>query len=106
MQEKFKKNSSGIKRIQQAIGQLDFVCTGTLLIRRFSCGKSNCRCQKGTKWHHGPYYDWTHLADGKFIHKRLTKDQAKTVKRAIGNYKRILKLLRNWEIQTQKYLSI
>lgn len=94
-----------IHQLQRKILAFDVVCTGSLQVRKAPCGKSNCRCQKNKKWHHGPYYDWTRLKQKRLVHSLLTQAQAKIVKRAIENYRTVRRLLRTWEAETIKLLD-
>jgi hypothetical protein len=53
-----------------------FALPGTLLERRTSCRKPNCRCTADPPVLHGPYWQWTRKRDGKTITINLTPDQA------------------------------
>jgi hypothetical protein len=53
-----------------------YALPGTLLQRRTSCRKPNCRCTADPPALHGPYWQWTRKRHGKTITINLTPDQA------------------------------
>jgi hypothetical protein len=61
-----------IDRIRQALGELDTLCSGTLLTRMKVCGKPGCRCASDPSARHGPYYEWGHMKDGVLVHRSVT----------------------------------
>jgi hypothetical protein len=58
------------------LARAGFALPGTLLERRTSCRKPNCRCTADPPVLHGPYWQWTRKRDGKTITINLTPDQA------------------------------
>jgi hypothetical protein len=89
-----------IARIQDQIRAADYICSGSLIRRTKLCGKPSCRCAHDLAARHGPYYEWGFMKDGRLVHRMVTAEQAAILKRAIANYRRILRLLRHWEGQT------
>lgn len=55
---------------------------------------------------HGPYYEWSYLKGGGLHHRSLTPKQAELMRQAIANYRKTRKLLRVWEVQTQKLIEL
>ena len=94
-----------INRIRAAVAAIDYLCSGTLLERLTSCGKPGCRCANDPTARHGPYYDWGHMHGGKLIHRRLSAEQADLLRSAIANYRKVKKLLRAWEVQTERLID-
>ena len=94
-----------IEEIRKKILGFDHVSTGTLLERRKVCGKPNCRCATDVAARHGPYFEWTRMLQGKFVHRVLTAEQARFLREAIHNHREILKLLRRWERETVRALD-
>ena len=45
---------------------------GTLTVRSYACGKTNCRCHGDPPRLHGPYAEWTRKIGGKTVTRRLT----------------------------------
>jgi hypothetical protein len=58
------------------LARTGFALPGTLLERRTSCRKPNCRCTADPPMLHGPYWQWTRKRGRKTITINLTPDQA------------------------------
>jgi uncharacterized protein DUF6788 len=92
-------------RIREAIGAVDYLCSGTLLERRKLCGKPGCRCALDPAARHGPYYEWGHMKAGKLVHRMVSPSQAGMLRLAIANYRKVLRLLRAWESETERLIE-
>ncbi len=95
-----------IVAIQQTIATMQYLASGTLLKRTKVCGNPACRCAHDPTARHGPYYEWSYLKAGRLHHRSLTPKQAELMRQAIANYRRTKKLLRAWEVQTQKLIEL
>lgn len=94
-----------IARIRAALNTADYLCSGTLLKRMKLCGKPGCRCAQDPDARHGPYYEWGHMQAGKLVHRSVTPEQAVILRRALANYRKVKKLLRAWEIETERLID-
>jgi hypothetical protein len=92
--------SPAIATIRRRIARMELVCSGTLLERLKTCGKSNCRCAKDPEARHGPYHEWTRREGGRLVHSSVSREQARQLQRAIRNHREILALLKRWERET------
>lgn len=95
-----------IGQIQQTIARMQYLSSGTLLKRTKVCGNPSCRCASDPGARHGPYNEWSHLRARKLRHQTLTPEQAELMRQAIANYRRVKKLLRAWESQTQRLINL
>jgi hypothetical protein len=95
-----------IAEIQRAIGAMQYLSSGTLLKRTKVCGHPNCRCHVDRAARHGPYYEWGFLKGGKLRHRMLSPERAELMQLAIANYRKVKKLLRAWEVQTQRLIDL
>ena len=95
-----------IDRIRQALGEIDILCSGTLLRRMKVCGKPGCRCAHDPQARHGPYYEWGHMKGGVLVHRSLTAQQAEILQLAIGNHRKAKKLMRAWEEETERLIDL
>jgi hypothetical protein len=86
--------------LRRRIQALDYVSSGTLHARSRPCGKPNCRCATDPDAWHGPYHDWTRRKNGRLVHKSVTDEQARLIRRAIANRRAIDRLLAQWEDET------
>jgi hypothetical protein len=94
-----------IARIREAIQAVDHLCSGSLLRRMKLCGNPGCRCAQDPAARHGPYYEWGHMQRGKLVHRMVSPRQATLLRRAIQNYRRVLRLLRAWEAETERIIE-
>lgn len=94
-----------IAQIRQELGAMDLLCSGTLLKRMKTCGSPSCRCAQDPSARHGPYYEWGHMQAGKLVHRLVSAEQAEVLRQAIANYRRLKKLLRGWESETERLID-
>lgn len=95
-----------IAEIHQALSQMQYLSSGTLLKRTKVCGNPRCHCAIDPAARHGPYYEWSYLRAGKLRHRTLTPEQAGLMRLAIANHRKVKKLLRAWEAQTQRLIDL
>ncbi len=95
-----------IAEIQRALSGMQYLSSGTLLKRTKVCGNPRCRCATDAASRHGPYYEWSHLKAGKLHHRTLSPEQAGLMRLAIANQRKAKKLLRDWEVQTQRLIEL
>lgn len=94
-----------IAELRAALAEMEYVCSGTLLERMKTCGAPTCRCARDPAARHGPYYEWGHMKAGKLAHRLVSAEQASLLRRAIANYRRLKKLLRSWESETERLID-
>jgi hypothetical protein len=95
-----------IAEIHRALAAMQYLASGTLLKRTKVCGNPRCHCATDPAARHGPYYEWSHLKSRKLRHRTLTPEQAELMSLAIANYRKVKKLLRAWEAQTQRLIDL
>ena len=95
-----------IEAIRAAIPDIELVCSGTLLTRMTKCGKPTCACHRDPAARHGPYYEWGRMRAGKLTHRWMNAEQqAQQLRQAIANFRKLKKLLQDWEIQTERLID-
>lgn len=94
-----------ISNARKALAAVEYLCSGTLLKRMMKCGKASCRCQDDPAARHGPYYVWGHMKDAKLVHRYVSPEQAVLLSQAIANHRKLQKLLRTWEAETERILD-
>ena len=94
-----------IRGLRDTLVTIDYLCSGTLLKSLMQCGKPTCRCHQDPAARHGPYYRWGHMKAGKLVHRYVTPEQAVVLRRAIANYRKVKKLLRAWEVETERLID-
>jgi hypothetical protein len=95
-----------IAEIQRALSGMQYLSSGTLLKRTKVCGNPRCHCATDPAARHGPYYEWSHLKAGKLRHRTLSPEQAGLMRLAIANHRKVKRLLRAWEVQTQRLIDL
>jgi hypothetical protein len=95
-----------IDLIRQALGEIDTMCSGTLLRRMKVCGKPTCRCAHDPQARHGPYYEWGHMKGGVLVHRSVSPQQAQILLQGIGNHRKAKKLMRAWEQETERLIDL
>ncbi|MGH8132277.1 MAG: DUF6788 family protein [Steroidobacteraceae bacterium] len=101
-----KQTEENIAAIHRALSAMWYLSSGTLLKRTKLCGNPGCHCATDPAARHGPYYEWSYLKAGKLRHRTLTPPQAELMRSAIANYRKARKLLRAWEVQTQRLIKL
>ncbi len=94
-----------IAQIREELSAIELLCSGTLLKRMKTCGSPSCRCAQDPSARHGPYYEWGHMQAGKLVHRVVSAEQAEVLRQAIANYRRLRKLLRGWETETERLID-
>jgi len=100
-----KRARERIARIRQALARIEYLCSGTLLERTKMCGRAGCACAQHPAARHGPYFEWGHMRAGKLVHRQVSAEQAAALRQAIANYRELRKLLRDWEIETERLID-
>lgn len=94
-----------IAKLRERMGEIEYLCSGTLMERMKRCGKPSCRCASDPQARHGPYYEWGHMHEGKLVHRTVSAEQAVVLRLAIANYRTVRKLLRQWEAETERLIE-
>ena len=100
-----KQARARIARIRDALGRINYLCSGTLLERTKMCGRPNCACAQDPAARHGPYFEWGHMHAGRLVHRQVSAEHASVLRRAISNYRLVRKLLRDWEVETERLID-
>jgi hypothetical protein len=94
-----------MKTQKEQIINLDYILTGSIMIKYGPCGKVNCRCAQDKKLWHGPYYIWTRKENGKTITQSLSKAQAKFCKKAINNMQKLKAKIERWKKESIEVMN-
>lgn len=94
-----------IARIRQTLAGIEYLYSGTLLERMKLCGRPGCACARDPAARHGPYYEWGFMRGGRLVHRQVSAEHGAALREAIANYRRVKKLLRDWEIETERLID-
>src|SRR5256885_6774052 len=98
------KTNIRVRQIEQQIAQIKekLMALGPLhpgsLSRQFNvCCKPGCRCKARPRpRRHGPYYKVSYVFRGRFTSRFVPRQEVKTVRAELANYKRLRKLTEAW----------
>jgi hypothetical protein len=93
-----------IAALKRQLTRLDLICSGTLLERTKLCGKPGCRCAQDLAQRHGPYYEWNRRENGVLRHRVVSPAEARNIRRAQRNHRRLRRLLARWEDESLQTL--
>ena len=84
--------------LAEALGQIDGLLPGSVVVRLMRCGKPNCACHAAPPALHGPYTQWTRTVRGKTVTKLLTDEQLARYQPWFDNARRLKDLIAKLEI--------
>jgi hypothetical protein len=93
------------KALADALGQIDGLLPGSVLVRHMRCGKSGCACRADPPVLHGPYVQWTRTANGKTVTKYLSEDQLERYQPWFDNARRLKDLVAKLEVVSLQALA-
>lgn len=84
--------------LAEALGQIDGLLPGSVVVRRVRCGKPTCACRADPPILHGPYIQWTRTVNGKTVTRLLSEEQLARYQPWFDNRKRLKDLVAKLEI--------
>ncbi|MDQ6783433.1 MAG: hypothetical protein M3063_08330 [Actinomycetota bacterium] len=63
------------RRISGSLAQIGFALPGSVSVRNYRCGKTNCACHADPPRLHGPSIQWTRKINAKTVNRVLTQEQ-------------------------------
>ncbi len=85
------------KALADALGQIDGILPGSIVVRHIRCGKSPCVCKADPPALHGPYIQWTRTVNGKTVTRLLTEEQLARYQPWFDNARRVKDLVAKLE---------
>ena len=73
------------ERIKTRIHEVGFICKGSIIKRRLTCGNPTCRCHSDPEKLHGPYYQISWKEKGKTVSYFLSPEKAHIYRQWIDN---------------------
>lgn len=86
------------RALADALGEIDGVLPGSVVVRRMRCGKAACACQTDLDARHGPYIQWTRTINGKRVTRYLSPQQRDRYQDWFDNARRLKELVAKLEI--------
>jgi hypothetical protein len=83
------------------LGDVGFICEGSLAQIRTCCRNPNCRCSDPAR-RHGPYWQLTWKEAGKTVSRRLSADEARLYKEWIDNRRKLESVIREMQAVSRR----
>ena len=80
-------------QLKRSLLKIGYILPGSVVKRFMPCGRASCRCAAGRSHHHGPYYQWSVVLQGKPAAVRLAPVQAGLYREWTQNNQNIRKIL-------------
>lgn len=93
------------KALAAALGEIDGLLPGSVVVRLMRCGKRGCACKADPPVLHGPYTQWTRTVAGKTVTKLLTDEQLARYQPWFDNSRRLKDLVSKLEIVSLQALQ-
>lgn len=81
---RYERSYATLRRRLAATG---YLWRGTVLLIYHQCRRAGCRCARGGRFRHGPYYVWTRKVEGKTITRMLPDAEGRLYMQWIRNRK-------------------
>jgi len=89
-------------QIKGRLGEVGFICEGSLVERWIQCGKPNCACATDPASRHGPYFQLSWKEKGKTISRRLTSEHATLYRQWVANRQRLRSIIQEMQQVSRK----
>ncbi len=86
-----------LAEIASELSSVGMSIPGSLVVRRFACGKAGCGCHNDESKLHGPYISWTRKINGKTVTRLLNQEQLDEYQQYFDNAKRLRELVKEIE---------
>lgn len=84
-------------RLRQSLAEVGFALPGSVVVRSYRCGKSNCACHGEPPRLHGPYVQWSRTVGGKTLHRRMSEEQLADYQAFFDNARKLKALVAELE---------
>jgi len=85
LQRKLRSYAKQYREVKQRIHEVGFICGGSLVERRMTCGNPKCLCSRDPEKLHGPYHQLSWKEKGKSVSRFLSFEEATCYRQWINN---------------------
>ena len=71
--------------LRRRLAGIGYLWLGTVLLIYHQCRRAGCRCARGGRFRHGPYYVWTRKVKGKTVTRMLPDPEGRLYMEWIRN---------------------
>jgi hypothetical protein len=94
------------RRIAAALAEVGFALPGSLTVKAYKCGKTNCRCKGNPPALHGPYAFWTRKIDNKTVTRMLNPDELTEYQPLFDNARKPRELIAQLQALTLELVDV
>ena len=84
------------------IAAVGYICSGSVVRQKLTCGKARCACHRDDSRRHGPYFYWTTKVKGRTVSKLLSAQEAQLYGRWIRNRRKLEQIQRKMRALSSK----
>ena len=81
------------REVKQRLHTVGFICSGSLVERRMTCGNPECPCSRDPKKLHGPYHQLSWKEKGKSVSRFLSSEEAALYREWIDNRRKLTAII-------------
>ena len=85
LQRKLRSYAKQYREVKQRMREVGFICAGSLVERRVTCGNPKCPCSRDPEKLHGPYYQLSWKEKGKSVSRFLSSEEATLYREWLNN---------------------
>ena len=93
LQRKLRPYVKQYREVKQRIQEVGFICAGSLVARRVTCGNPMCPCSRDPEKLHGPYYQLSWKEKGKSVSRFLSSEEAALYREWIDNRRKLTAII-------------
>lgn len=96
LQARLERSRADYDNAKAALGDIGFICEGSLSEIFTCCNNPNCRCADPAR-RHGPYWQLTWKQAGKTVSRRLSAEEARLYRQWIDNRRNLESVIRQMQ---------
>lgn len=93
LQRKLRSYAKQYKEVKDRIHEVGFICPGSLVERRMTCGNPKCPCSRDPEKRHGPYYQLSWKEKGKSVSRFLSSEEATLYREWVENRRKLTAII-------------
>lgn len=105
LQRKLRPYVKQYREVKQRIQEVGFICAGSLVERRVTCGNPTCPCSRDPEKLHGPYYQLSWKEKGKSVSRFLSSEEATLYREWINNRHKLIEIIDKMYAVSQEVIA-
>ena len=93
LQGKLRSYAKRYKEMKDQMHEIGFICPGSLVQRRMTCGNPKCPCSHDPEKRHGPYYQLSWKEKGRSVSRFLSPEEATLFREWVENRRKLTAII-------------